>query len=104
MLRVDVRRDGALDPDRWRLTLPAVAQLARWGLDLPAGVTFVVGENGSGKSTIVEAVAVAYGLSPEGGSTGSRHTTRPTESPLADALQSSGAVWARASWGFFLRA
>ena len=63
------------------MTIPAVAQLACGRLDLAKGVTFLVGENGSGKSTIVEAVAMAFGLSPEGGSTHSMHATRPTESP-----------------------
>lgn len=76
-----------LDLDRWPATLPAVRQLLDRGLDLAPGVTFLVGENGSGKSTIVEAVAAAYGLSPEGGSRGARHTTRATESPLGDALR-----------------
>ncbi|GAB3519827.1 AAA family ATPase [Arthrobacter monumenti] len=56
------------------------------GLDLAAATVFV-GENGSGKSTLVEAIALAYGLSPEGGSTGARHTTRSTESELAEHLQ-----------------
>ena len=70
------------------MTIPAVAQVAREGMDLAKGVTFLVGENGSGKSTIVEAVAMAFGLSPEGGSTGTRmHATRPTESPLGKALR-----------------
>ncbi len=35
---------------------------------------------------MVEAIAAAYGLSPEGGSTGSRHSTRPTESPPYERL------------------
>jgi predicted ATPase len=73
------------------------------GLDLGPGVTFLVGENGSGKSTLVEAIAAAYGLSPEGGSTHSMHSTRPTESALADALQLVRGVGA-STWGFFLRA
>jgi predicted ATPase len=51
----------------------------------------------------VEAVAVAFGLSPEGGSTHSRHSTRPTESPLSDALQLVRGAGA-SRWGFFLRA
>ncbi|TKV25706.1 ATP-binding cassette domain-containing protein [Arthrobacter sp. NamB2] len=72
--------------DAWPATLQPVRQLLDEGLDLgPA--TVLVGENGSGKSTIVEALALAYGLSPEGGSTGARHSTRITESPLADHLQ-----------------
>lgn len=66
--------------------MPAVRQLLDEGLDLPAGVTFLVGDNGSGKSTIVEAVAEAYGLGVEGGSRGSLHRTRASESPLASVL------------------
>ncbi len=67
--------------------MPPVAQLLRDGLDLAPGVTLLVGENGSGKSTLVEAVAGAYGLGVEGGSRGSMHVTRPTESPLAGVLR-----------------
>ncbi|WP_205475177.1 AAA family ATPase [Nocardioides sp. SYSU D00038] len=87
----------------WPRTVPAVEQLLREGLDLPAGVTFLVGENGSGKSTVVEAVAMAYGLSPEGGSTHGRHTTRATESPLGDRLQLQRGLGS-GRCGFFLRA
>ncbi|WP_326947498.1 AAA family ATPase [Arthrobacter sp. RIT-PI-e] len=72
------------------------------GLDLgPA--TVLVGDNGSGKSTIIEAIALAYGLSPEGGSTGAQHRTRSTESVLADHLQlvrNAGTT----RRGYFLRA
>ena len=55
--RVQRRPDAAPDPAAWPYRLAPVAQLLRDGLDLPAGVTFLVGENGSGKSTVVEAVA-----------------------------------------------
>ena len=66
-------------------------------------MTVLVGENGSGKSTIVEALAIAFGLSSEGGSRGHTHRTRPTESSLQEHLQLvRGAGGARA--GFFLRA
>ncbi|PPB49886.1 AAA family ATPase [Arthrobacter pityocampae] len=75
-----------LDRRTWPATLPPVASTLDRGLDLgPA--TVLVGENGSGKSTIIEAIALAYGLSPEGGSTGAQHRTRSTESVLADHLQ-----------------
>jgi predicted ATPase len=92
-----------LVPDRWPVTIPAVAQLLRDGLTLPRGVTFLVGENGSGKSTLVEGVAMAYGLGSEGGSTGSRHATRGSESPLSRALRLQRGLGA-GRWGFFLRA
>ncbi|MBD8042785.1 AAA family ATPase [Arthrobacter sp. Sa2BUA2] len=91
-----------LDRGLWPAVLPAVAQVLDRGLDLgPA--TILVGENGSGKSTLVEAAALAYGLSAEGGSTGARHTTRSTESILADHLKlvrNAGAT----RRGYFLRA
>jgi predicted ATPase len=89
-------------PPGWPMTIPAVAQLAREGLELSPFVTFLVGENGSGKSTIVEAVAAAYGLSPEGGSAQGHFSTRATESPLAGALRLRRGLGA-ARWGFFLR-
>ncbi len=43
-----------LRDDEWPGTVPAVAQLLRKGLELPAGATVLVGENGSGKSTVLE--------------------------------------------------
>ena len=101
--RVQRRPDAAPDPRAWPYRLPPVAQLLRDGLDLPAGVTFLVGENGSGKSTVVEAVAAAAGLNAEGGSRNARHSTRTSESPLHESLQlvrSAGAP----GWSYFLRA
>lgn len=86
----------------WPATIPAVAHLLDRGLDL-APATVFVGENGSGKSTLVEGIALAYGLSPEGGSTGANHSTRPTESSLSAHLQlvrNAGAT----KRGYFLRA
>jgi predicted ATPase len=95
--------EGIRPSGHWPHTIPAVRQLLTDGLDLDPGVTFLVGENGAGKSTLVEAIAVAFGLSPEGGSTGARLTTRATESPLADDLQLTRGVGAKRA-GYFLRA
>jgi predicted ATPase len=104
--RLPVRSVGehGLNPiDRavWPATLPPVAALLD-GVSL-GSATVLVGENGSGKSTVVEAIALAYGLSPEGGSVGARHSTRGTESQLWDHLQlvrNAGA----SKRGYFLRA
>jgi len=103
VVRVSAADRSDLAPGAWPRTVPAVEQLLRDGLTLDPGVTFLVGENGSGKSTVVEAVAMAFGLSPEGGSTQGHHSTRPTESPLADALRLTRGL-ASSRWGFFLRA
>jgi predicted ATPase len=102
VVRVSVD-DEDLFPEEWPATIPAVAQLAEEGLELSPFVTFLVGENGSGKSTIVEAVAAAYGLSPEGGSLQGHHSTRVSESPLSGALRLERGLGAP-KWGFFLRA
>lgn len=93
----------ASDRSRWPATIPAVAQLLEEGLTFDPGVTFLVGENGSGKSTIVEAVAMAYGFSAEGGSASARHSTRHSESDLSHRLRLQRGVGAP-RWGYFLRA
>lgn len=67
--RAEAHPDQQLPPDRYPGSIPAVAQVLAEGLDLGLGVTFLVGESGSGKSTIVEAIAMAFGMSPESGST-----------------------------------
>jgi len=82
--------------------VPAVLAL-RDGLDLDGRVTFLVGENGAGKSTIVEAIAVACGLNPEGGSRHLRHATRESHSPLGELLTVVRGARRPAS-DFFLRA
>lgn len=98
----DPHAEVHLDPDAWPAAIPAVADLLTRGLQL-GPLTVLVGENGSGKSTLVEAVAQAYGLSPEGGSTGARNSSRPSESELHRAIELRRGIGA-ARWGYFLRA
>jgi predicted ATPase len=65
-------------------------------------VTVLCGDNGTGKSTLIEAIAVAAGFNPEGGSRNLRFATHDTHSDLADHLT---LVWReRPRWGWFLRA
>jgi predicted ATPase len=93
---------ASVDRTAWPMTMPVVRQVFDDGIEL-GPLTVLIGENGSGKSTVVEAIALAFGMSHEGGSTGAMHSTRPTESPLWSSLQlTRGAGSSR--WGFFLRA
>lgn len=101
--RIHARSDASWDPAAWPYTMAPVAQLLREGLDLAPGVTFLVGENGSGKSTVVEAVAEAAGLNPEGGSVHAHFSTRRSESSLGQNLALWRSPFAR-RWGYFLRA
>lgn len=100
--RLEARPSAEWDADMWPYRIPAVAALLRDGLDL-GPLTVLVGENGSGKSTIIEAIAEAYGLNVEGGSTGARFATARTESPLAAQLQLTRGAGA-SKGGYFLRA
>lgn len=50
-------------------------------------MTFLTGDNGTGKSPLVEAIAVALGIHPEGGSRSFRFATRPSESELGSCLR-----------------
>ena len=74
-----------IDPDSYLRLINAIAGLGR--LDLHAPVTFFVGENGSGKSTMLEGLAVAYGFNPEGGSRNYRFSTFDSHSELHDAVR-----------------
>lgn len=66
-------------------------------------VTFFVGENGSGKSTMLEAIAVAYGFNPEGGTKNYSFSTYDSHSELCDAITIIKGVH-RPRFGYFLRA
>lgn len=100
--RVELRPGAALDPGEWPASVPAVASVLRGGLNLGAA-TVLVGENGSGKSTIVEGIAMAFGLAAESGTRNTMYSTRPSESPLSSALRLSRGPGA-SKQGFFLRA
>lgn len=97
--------DRAVDLDAWPATVPAIAQILRDGLELPAGLTVLVGENGSGKSTVVETLAEAYGLNPQGGSIQARlFQVRESEPGLGSNLMVERAPSWRSHWAYFLRA
>jgi predicted ATPase len=93
-----------VDISRWPATVPAVEQLLCEGVELRPGLTVLVGENGSGKSTIVEMVAEACGLNPQGGSAmGQLFRIRDSEPGLgAHLVVERGPV--RPRWSYFLRA
>jgi predicted ATPase len=106
--RIALGRDDAIDRSAYPFAVPAIASLRQ--ITVRSRVLCFVGENGSGKSTMLEAIALASGFGHEGGTRNFRFSTqdRPAESPdapverLADALRLS---WARRPRdGFFLRA
>lgn len=56
----------SVDTNQYPFSLDIIKNLKK--IDFPAQVTFFVGENGTGKSTLLEALAHHAGFGPEGGS------------------------------------
>lgn len=98
-----VRLNSLPEEDSYLGGLPVVRHLAqRKELFFPKSVTFLVGENGTGKSTLLEAIAVAYGFNAEGGTRNFSFSTNPTHSELYRHLTLSRSAYPKD--GFFLRA
>ena len=84
--------------------LPVVCNLTKQGgIRLNSPVTFFVGENGIGKSTLIEALAVAVGFNPEGGTINFNFSTQDSHSELYRYLKVVRGG-KRPRTGFFLRA
>ncbi|MBZ5695198.1 MAG: AAA family ATPase [Acidobacteriia bacterium] len=87
-------------PNEFPFSFPAIAH--GLPLEFNHSVTFFVGENGTGKSTLLEAIAQKCGFNPAGGNRNHVYTRHETESPLASSLRLS---WRKkVTRGFFLRA
>ncbi len=66
-------------------------------------ITCFTGENGTGKSTLLEAIAVAYGFNPEGGTINYNFSTYDDVSKLSDSVVISKG-YRRPKGGYFFRA
>lgn len=83
--KIRLERDKIIDFDKYPFNIEIVKDFDELSFDAP--VTFFVGENGIGKSTFIEAIAVALGLPPEGGTSNFRYSTKNTVSNLSDYLR-----------------
>ncbi|MBQ3081444.1 MAG: AAA family ATPase [Clostridia bacterium] len=104
MLFIDeIKYDGELSEDYYATNIPAVKYLdSVRSLKFSKNVTFFVGENGTGKSTLLEAIAVAFGFNAEGGTRNFTFSTRKSHSELCDHI--SIVMRQTPKDGFFLRA
>jgi len=93
-----VDRDG----DEFPFSIPAIQALEK-RFEFHPKVTFLVGENGMGKSTMLEGLADKWGFSSESGNRSKSLNFRSYETELARAIQLTRKN-ARPMDGFFLRA
>jgi predicted ATPase len=101
LVEVRLLRDKVRSWDEYPFTLPAVRYLE--SIQFHPSVTFLVGENGTGKSTLLEGIAVVLGFNPEGGSRSFRFSTRASHSTLHQFIRPSRSA-RRIRDGFFFRA
>ncbi len=94
---------GTLPKESYVSRLPVIKSLVSLGrLCFSAPVTFLVGENGTGKSTLLEAIAVAMGFNPEGGGRNFTFATNDSHSELWKYIDTLKGLAPRD--GYFLRA
>jgi predicted ATPase len=74
------RRDDVPRFEEYPFNIAAVRKLDV--LSFHPDVTFLVGENGTGKSTLIEAVAILMGFGPEGGTRNVQFATAETVGAL----------------------
>ncbi|WP_079424913.1 AAA family ATPase [Clostridium oryzae] len=98
---MELKRSSIESFDEYPFCLPAIKNLT--SLKFNSKVTFIVGENGAGKSTILEAIAVAYGFNAEGGTKNFSFATSNTHSQLHNYIKLIKGITAPKD-GFFLRA
>src|SRR5690348_7714633 len=101
--QIALLRDRIKQPLEYPFNVPAIASLE--SLSIVSRVCFFVGENGTGKSTLLEAIAAHYGFGREGGNRNfSFETASSVRSidPLVRALRVGFTV--RTGLGFYLRA
>jgi predicted ATPase len=101
LLKASFKSDAQIDCDAYPFNIPAVRDLE--SIEFHSNVTFFVGENGSGKSTVMEAIAVALGFGAEGGTMNVQFKTTDSTSNLHEFLRLARGT-PKPRDGYFLRA
>src|SRR5271170_1363510 len=101
--KISLLKERVTEPRGYPFNIPTIASLN--SLEISSRVCFFVGENGTGKSTLLEAIAAHYGFGLEGGNRNFSPQTSASVStvePLVKALRLS--FTKKTGKGFYLRA
>ncbi len=101
LIELTLLRDKVPAFQEYPFCLPVVMNLST--LKFHPNVTFLIGENGTGKSTLMEAIAQKLRYNPEGGNKNTLFSTRDTHSHLHEYLRISKSFRTPKD-GYFLRA
>ncbi|WP_257348691.1 AAA family ATPase [Pseudalkalibacillus decolorationis] len=96
-----LKREQIPSFDTFPFNLPVIKNLQE--LSLHPYVTYIVGENGMGKSTLLEGIAIAMGFNPEGGTLNFNFSNYDSHSNLDEYLRLVKGV-NKPKDSFFLRA
>jgi len=100
--KIKVQLSDSVDISKYPFSIPLIQNLSE--ITFPTQVTFLVGENGTGKSTILEAIAAHIGFGPEGGSKNISFKTSSEKSAQALANSFTLSWRLKPSQGYFFRA
>ena len=101
--RISVLRERVTHRDEYPFNIPAIPSLET--IDVTGRVCFFVGENGTGKSTLMAAIAAYYGFGLEGGNRNfSPHTTGSVTSIETLTKELRLSFTKKTGSGFYLRA
>lgn len=98
---IDLKRDDLPSRNTFPFNLPVIRTFQK--LNFHPNITYIVGENGMGKSTLLEGIAVAMGFNPEGGTRNFNFSSYDSHSNLDNYLRVARGV-IRPEDSFFFRA
>ena len=98
--KISLEREKIISFNKYPFNIDVIKNFDELNFD--SQVTLLVGENGVGKSTFIEALAVALGLPAEGGTENFRYETKNTTSELSNYLRVG--TYNKPKMKFFLRA
>lgn len=101
IISAELVKEKIKDNKSYPFSLPVVKHFKKINFD--KSITFLIGENGTGKSTLLESIAIQYGFNPEGGSMNFNFETKQTHSNLSDFIRIAKGI-KKPKDNYFLRA